>query len=154
MGFLIVELAGCFQIVKKKRKKRNRRDMLLSQLCFEHYTYTRHDVEKGMESKRCCMLYPYWHHFKAGYMSIFPCLYIPHLLAIDLWFGEFVHQLLVLFPIRTGDLEALCNACVSDTSQSSNRLENLKHQECQSIYFLYHSSYMDLQQDQSGSCLH
>lgn len=26
--------------------------MLLSQLCFEHYTYTRHDVEKGMESKR------------------------------------------------------------------------------------------------------
>lgn len=101
--------------------------MLLSQLLFEPhtYTYTRHDEEKGMESKRCCMLYPCWYYFKAGCMSIFPCSYIPHLLPIDLWFGEFVHQLLVLFPIRTGDLKALCNTCVGDTSQSSNRLENL-----------------------------
>ena len=72
---------------------------------------------------------------KAWYMSIFPRLYIPHLLTVDLWFGEFVHQLLVLFPIRTGDLKALCNTCVGDTSQSSNRLENLKHQELSVIVF-------------------
>lgn len=64
---------------------------------------------------------------KQGVCLSFPYLYIPHLLAIDLWFGEFVHQLLVLFPIGTGDLKALCNACVGDTSQSSNRLENLQH---------------------------